>query len=434
MEMRRVLIVSPYFPPSNAADMQRIRMSLPFFKNFGWEAEVATVYEKNSKINQDHLLLESIPRNIKIYKVSAFNKKWTSKLGLGSLALRSFWFYFLKVNSLIKQNKYDLIYFSTTQFPVCILGAYWKHKFDIPFVIDMQDPWHSDFYQNKRKSERPSKYWFSSRLNKYLEPLAMKAVDGLISVSEAYIKTLECRYPHIRTIPTSTITFGAFEKDFGIAHKNSSLLKPAFQRMDGIIHLVYVGRGGNDMKDAIDILFLAFKKGLSTQPELFNKLRFHFIGTSYAPAGTGKPSIQPLATVLGISEYVEEQTDRISFYNSIKTLLEADALIVPGSNDHQYTASKIFPYILAKKPLLAIFHPKSSASDIIQECNAGTVVNLLEKEKGIEEIYRFLVELINNQLKQSKTNWVNFEPYSSENMTKKQCEVFDRVVRDRVAK
>ena len=412
--------------------MQRIRMSLTFFKNLSWEAEVVTVYEKKSEINQDYLLLESIPSDIKIHQVNAFNKKWTSKLGLGSLALRSFWFYFLKVNSLIKQNNYDLIYFSTTQFPICILGAYWKHKFNIPFVIDMQDPWHSDYYKNKPKSEQPPKYWFSYRLNKYLEPLAMKNVDGLISVSEAYIKTLQHRYPPTLAIPTSTITFGAFEKDFDIANRNTSLLKPAFKRKEGLIHLVYVGRGGNDMQDAIGILFMAFKKGLLEEPELFKKLRFHFIGTSYAANGKGKPSVQPLATDLGISEYVEEQTDRISFYSSIKTLLEADALMVLGSNDKQYTASKIFPYILAKKPLLAIFNPLSSASNIIKECNAGTVINLLEREKGIKEIFSFLLELIRNPFKDNKTNWANFTSFSAENMAMRQCELFDKVIGNRV--
>ena len=426
--MPRVLIISPYFPPSNAADMQRVRMSLSYFQLFGWIAEIVAVDHKHSNLVKDDLLLESVSQDTPVHLVQALSKKWTAKLGLGSIAIRSIWFYIQKVNILLKQNKYDLIYFSTTQFPVCILGAYWKHKFNIPFVIDMQDPWLSDYYQNKPKSEQPPKYWFSYRLNKYLEPIAMKKVDGLISVSEAYIKTLQQRYPQTRTIPTSTITFGAFEKDFDIANKNTSLLKPAFKRKEGLIHIVYVGRGGNDMQEAIGILFMAFKKGLLEEPELFKKLRFHFIGTSYAANGKGKPSVRPLATDLGISEYVEEQTDRISFYSSIKTLLETDALMVLGSNDQQYTASKIFPYILAKKPLLAIFNPLSSASNIIKECNAGTLINLLEREKGIKEVYCFLLELINNPLKVNKTNWANFTSYSAENMALRQCELFDKVI------
>jgi hypothetical protein len=184
----KVLIISPYFPPSNAADMQRIRTSLPYYEQFGWVAEVVCVNENYSNIHQDPLLLKSIPQQIKIHKIRALSKKWTSKLGLGSIALRSLWSYKTYVNQLLKNERFDLIYFSTTQFPICILGNYWKIRFGIPYVIDMQDPWHTDYYENKPKSERPKKYWFSYRLNKYLEPIAMKNADGLISVSADYIE------------------------------------------------------------------------------------------------------------------------------------------------------------------------------------------------------------------------------------------------------
>lgn len=217
--LKKVLIISPYFPPTNAADMQRIRISLPFFTEYGWEAEVVCVDKAYSDLSTDELLLQSLPSNLKVHYVKALSKKHTAKLGLGSIALRSLWYFKRKVNQLLRLNKYDLIYFSTTQFPVCILGAYWKNKFGIPYIIDMQDPWHSTYYQDKPKNERPAKYWFSYRLNEYLEPIAMKKVDGLISVSTAYIKTLQERYPNTKNIPTATITFGAFDKDLEIADK-----------------------------------------------------------------------------------------------------------------------------------------------------------------------------------------------------------------------
>lgn len=135
--MSRVLIISPYFPPDNAADMQRVRTSLPYFEKYGWIPEIVCVDGKYTDMSKDPLLLESIPKRIKIHKVKAFSKKNTSKFGLGSLALRSLWFYKSNVNRLLQSEKFDLIYFSTTQFPVCILGNYWKKKFNIPYVIDI---------------------------------------------------------------------------------------------------------------------------------------------------------------------------------------------------------------------------------------------------------------------------------------------------------
>ena len=121
--MKSVLIISPYFPPTNAADMQRIRMSLPYFRDLGWNAEIVTVDPAYSDLVIDSLLCEAIPDNTIIHLIKAFPKKWTGKFGLGSIALRSIGFYHQKVTRLLQQNKYDLVYFSTTQFPVCILGA-----------------------------------------------------------------------------------------------------------------------------------------------------------------------------------------------------------------------------------------------------------------------------------------------------------------------
>lgn len=409
--------------------MHRVRMSLPYFVDYDLNAEIVTVDEKYVDLIKDPLLSKGIPGNIKIHYVKALSKKWTSKLGLRSIALRSLWFYKRKVNQILKTNKFDLIYFSTTQFPVLILGTYWKKKFNIPFVIDMQDPWHSDYYEDKPKHEKPAKYWFSYRLNKYLEPIAMKNVDGLISVSQAYLDTLEDRYPCTKEIPKQVITFAAFEPDFDFVRNNKHLFASPYQSEEGCFNFVYVGRGGHDMKAALTLLFTAFKRGLIERPSLFEKIRFQFIGTSYATTGEGTKTIEPLAYELGISAYVNEQTDRIPYYQNIYTLAHADALLIVGSDDPQYTASKIYPYILANKPILSFFHPKSSATQIIQDCNAGVIIPLSDKEEhhSLQTTYQTLADFASFQYMQ-KTDWCAFEPYSAKNMAKQQTILFNKII------
>jgi hypothetical protein len=408
--------------------MQRVRMSLPYFKEFGWDAAVVVVDEKYSDVVQDELLIQSIPPGIKIYKIKALSKSLTSKVGLGSLALRSLWYYLKKVNQILKKEKYDLIYFSTTQFPLCILGAYWKKRFGIPYVIDMQDPWHSEYYQGKPKDQQPPKYWFSYRLHKYLEPIAMKQADGLISVSTDYINDLKNRYPEINNIPSATITFGAFEPDLKIAVDNQNKFDSILQ--SGFKNIVYVGRGGMDMQKAITPLFEALKKGLIEKSEIFIKLRFYFIGTSYAPAGKGKPTILPLAKKYGVDSAVIEITDRISYYHTLLTLQKADALFIPGSDDPKYTASKIYPYLLTEKPILAIFNEKSNAVDAIKECTSDAIVLTFNN---------YAPHLADNLL-QTLTDWANglfktislsekFKKYSSKNLTGNQVELFTRAIK-----
>ncbi|GGG97044.1 hypothetical protein GCM10007422_08660 [Pedobacter zeae] len=404
-------------------------MSVPFFENYGWIPEVVSVNPDFADCVKDPLLLKSIPKDIPVHIVKALPKNLTSKFGLGSIALRSLYYYRKKVNQLLKDKHFDLIYFSTTQFPILILGAYWRKKYGVPYVIDMQDPWHSEYYQAKPKNERPPKYWFSYRLNKFLEPIAMNSVSGLISVSQSYLDTLVLRYPHLISIPKKVITFGFFKADFDLIKENSDLFNITHHQEQGTYNFTYIGRGGIDMVDSLKLLFTAFKKGLTENADIFNKIRFNFIGTSYASKGKGIQSIMPIADEIGISRYVHEQTDRIAFYKSIDRLLKSDHLLIIGSNDAQYTASKIFPYILANKPLLALFNPKSSAGQIIKNCNAGTVFSLeSEQNTLIKQIYEYLFSAVTGQLKKLETDWLIFEAYSAENLTKSQVKLFNQII------
>ncbi|TCD07715.1 hypothetical protein EZ449_14375 [Pedobacter frigidisoli] len=405
--------------------MQRVRMSLPFYKDCGWEAEVVCVKEKYTDAVFDHLLSESIPKDIKIHYVNAFSKKWTSKFGLGSIALRSLFFYKTFVNKLLKKQKYDLIFFSTTQFPVCILGAYWKKKFNIPYIIDFQDPWFSDYYEDKPKFKRPKKYWFSYRLDKYLEPIAVKNVAGLMAVSQNYIDDLRYRYPHLNKIPAAVITFGGFNEDLKIASEHFEKLRIAFDNDPKYKHLVYVGRGGYDMQKSVGILLSAFKQGLEENFEIFSQIRFHFIGTSYAPLGQGDKTLFSVAEKLAVGGYVHEQTDRISFYESIYNLQCADALFIPGHEQAAYTASKIYPYILCEKPILAIFNVESSAAKTIMACNAGVVIDINSAGEEILKIQSFLTSLVSENIQPAETDWEQFEEFRAKPRTTQQCSFFN---------
>jgi hypothetical protein len=89
---KKLLIISPYFPPVNAADMQRVRMSLPYFAHFGWDAEVVTVAPEYSDMPKDALLQQSIPSAIAIHQVKALKQNMDIKIRTGqySPALASF--------------------------------------------------------------------------------------------------------------------------------------------------------------------------------------------------------------------------------------------------------------------------------------------------------------------------------------------------------
>ncbi len=424
--MKRVLIISPYFPPSNAADMQRVRVSLPYFKQFGWDPAVVTVDVRYSEMVKDELLMQSVPADCKVYKVEAFNSKITSKFGFGSLAFRAMWQYRKGVAKILRKEKFELVYFSTTQFPICILGPYWKRKFNVPYVIDMQDPWYSEYY--KDKSIKPPKYNLIYRLHKIMEAKAMKQTDGLISVSKYYIDDLKNRYSALKDVPSAVITFGAFEKDLQIADRNRKIFIPLLQPQ--FINVVYIGRGGADMHHAIQPAFEALKKGLTDHPETFSRLKFWFIGTSYASGGVAMPTILPLAEQYGVEASIVEITGRISYYHTLVTLQQADALFIPGSEDPKYTASKIYPYLLVKKPLLAIFNEKSSAAAILRQCaeHAEVLTFPANKDHLVNTLYKIFENWAGYNFK-GITLTTNFKNYSAEALTGAQTALFEQALR-----
>lgn len=425
--MKKVLIISPFFPPVNGADMHRVRQSISYYKENGWEAEVVVVDPNLIDIHKDKLLIKTLPRDIVVHKVKAFDAAITQKIGLGSIAYRSMYYYWKYVNNLLRKGKYDLIFFSTTAFQLCVLGRIWKSRFKVPYIIDMQDPWRSDYYLNLPKEKRPPKFWLSYRIDSFLESYSMHSVDGLMAVSQNYINVLLDRYPEIENIPTSVIPFAAYEKDLEVA-RNSELTNPFFNKNDGLIYMTYIGRGGHDMVIANRIILSAIKLGLSKY-DLFQKIRLYFIGTSYDVSENAEKTIYPIAVELGIQSQVVEITRRIPYFQSLKVLSDSDILMVPGSIDPSYTASKIYGYVWMKKPMVTIFRSESSVNEFMENVHAGLALKFnLEEEVVLQEK---LVEYIYKSLTQSeeiKIDKLAFEQYCSPAQVKKQVALFDKIV------
>ncbi|MBK9291144.1 MAG: glycosyltransferase [Bacteroidetes bacterium] len=428
--MKHVLVISPNFPPVNAADMHRIRQSLGYFEQFGWKATVVAVKPEFVEMGQDPLLVNTLPADAEVYYINAFRPQTTRKFGLGNLGYRSLLQYNSFCSRLIRKRKFDLVYFTTTQFPVMVLGRIWKRKFGLPFILDIQDPWRNDFYLDKPKHERPPKFFFAYRMDKYLEAFTMKRVDGIISVSPAYPKMLMERYARLKPEMFSVIPFGAAPIDFEVL-KQAELHNRLFDKDDGNIHCVYIGRGGHDMAFALKGIFGALKKGLEQQPELFGRIRMYFVGTSYAAEGLGQKTILPVAEAMGVAGQVTEITDRLPYFVALKTLSEAQMLVVPGSTDTQYTASKLYPYILANKPMLAVFNRQSSVVEVLRNTRAGEVVPFDNEEDTGQLADKVLAqwkEMISRLPYQPDTDWDAFEPYTAREATRRQVEFFNQIV------
>jgi hypothetical protein len=420
--LKNVLIVSPHFPPVDLPDMHRVRLSLPHFGEFGWQTSVLTVAPELVEGPREPRYAECLPGEDAIVLSGALPASWTRRAGLGNLGLRAFPFLYAAGSRLLARRSFDLVYFSTTVFTAVPLGRLWKRRFGVPFVVDMQDPWVNDYYRQHPDAARPPKFGIANRMHRVLEPWSMPAADGLIAVSASYIETLAARYPSLGQTPSMVLPFGAAPQDFaGLREPRANAI---FDPADGRIHAVYTGRGGEDMWTALRLLFTALQTGLRESRELFGRLRLHFIGTDYAPAGRARKSIEPLAQSMGVAEYVREHPQRIPYFDALQVLRDADMLLVAGSDDPQYTPSKLYPYILARKPLLAVLDARSGACETLRSTHAGRVVTFTEGA-SLLPVWR---ELLGDLSAAPPTDWQAFEQFTAREMTRRQCEFFERVV------
>jgi hypothetical protein len=428
--VKNVLIISPHFPPINAADMHRVRHSLPHFADHGWNPTVLAVDPDRVDGTREDLLLRTVPEAADVQHVGALDEDWTRWLGVGSPALRSLPHYAVAGSRIIRQEDVDLVYFSTTQFPIAVLGRLWKTLHDVPYVIDVQDPWLSDHHLDRPKSERPPKAWWAYQMHRVLEPIAMTSVDGIISVSDGYVDTLVERYDSVTRDRCRTIPFGAAGVDFDVLD-NVQIDNPFFEPEDDTINVAYVGRAGDDMDQAARGLFGALARGLDRHPDLFGRLQLYFIGTRYAPDGEGRPALAPIAREYGVDDHVTEQTDRIPYFQAMNVLREADMAVLLGSTDPQYTASKLYPYILAHRPLFAVFNEHSSVVHVLRETEAGAAATY-RTDTTPKRLSDAVLEAWTPMLRRlpyvPDTNWEAFQPYTAEAMTRRQVALFDRVV------
>lgn len=405
--------------------MQRVRISLPYYKEMGWEAEVITVDEKFIEGFRDELLNETIPGDIIIHKIKAWPVKFTRKLGLGSLSMRSFSHFKKKGTQLLKDKKFDLIFFSTTMFHVCALGRYWKKKFDVPFIIDLQDPWRNDFYLDKPRSDRPPKFWMAYTIHKYMEAYAMPYADGVMAVSQGYIDTVKKRYPLLKDVPAVVLPFGCSVNDFELV-KSKGVPPEIITRHANKIKVVYIGAVTKYFLPIIKAFFTAFNNTIIEKEQY----HFYFIGTNYTTGATCK-LVEALAGDMKMQHLVTEVPERISYFSAISTMMHADILFIPGSMDIDYNASKVYNNILAQRPIFSIFNKQSLVKDVIEKNNAGIVVGVHGNETEQELIN--LIEAKMELFKILHTQYVLpymdlFDLFAAKNKTQEQVSFFNEVI------
>lgn len=353
--MKRVLIVSPHFPPANAPDMQRVRVSLPYFVQAGWDVTVLTVDDPTPTAPLEPELEATVPAGVRIERVHCLSRRWTGWFGLNNVALRALPFLFRAGCRLLAGRRYDVVYFSTTMFIVLPFGRIWKMFYGVPYVIDLQDPWVSDYYDRPGVPRPPGgwKYSVAQALGRALEGWTMRGVSHLIVVSQKYLDVLRARYPELQAMPGTELPFGAPDPDLRVAAKRMASRAPLLP--PGGVRLAFAGALGPGMLVAVEVLFA----GLAAARQAGVPVSAHFFGTSYSSVNA-VPATLDLAARAGVAEWVHETPGRLRYFDALQVTLEADANLLFGSTDLAFTPSKTLALLATGRPVVALA-PSGSA-------------------------------------------------------------------------
>jgi hypothetical protein len=357
-------------------------MVLPFMKDAGWNCEVLAATPQSVSMPIDAWMEEGIPDDIPVHRVQPSGLRWAAVPGFGSLDVRALRVLRRTGDELLRSGRFDVVYFSTTAFGLHVLGPYWRRRHNVPFVMDYQDPWVTDYYRDHPDVIPPGgrlKYAVADCINRFREPRVLKHCSGITTVSEKYPKQLQQRYPFTSTLPATVLPFPGAPRDLQRVIADG-ITQQCFDPDDGREHWVYVGVSGPIMRHSLSALFAAIRSHTEEHSEFLERTRLHFIGTSYAAAGTADPVVLPIAQEFGLDCIVHEQTDRVAYSEATRCLVDADALLVPGSDEPGYNASKLFPYLLARKPTLVIFHRESPVHRLVSEVAGATLVGFRDEQ------------------------------------------------------
>jgi glycosyltransferase involved in cell wall biosynthesis len=400
--MPRVLMLSPHFPPDASAAAHRVRLLAPHLSSFGWEPTVVTVDPRDCEGRLDPELADLLPPELRVIRCRAWPPHVTRRFAVGDLGLRAYSGLRRASIDLLARERFDALFITIYPTYPALLGPLLKRRFRLPFVLDYQDPWIGAWGRTVGPglNGRPDR---KSRLARAvavrLEPRAVRAADAITAVSAETYEAVRRRYPGLEDTPCLAIPVGGDPRDFahlGTRRRGQGYFDPT----DGRAHVVCVGTllplGFETLRAVLGAAALLRDR----RPESYARVRFHFFGTSNQTDAGAAPRVLAVARELGVGDCVTEVAPRIGYLDALSVQTDATAILMIGSTEPHYTASKLYPGLFARRPVLAVFHETSSVVEILRRAGRPPAVRLVTYSdraragSRAEAIYTELVGLI----------------------------------------
>lgn len=430
--MKKVLILTYYWPPSGGGGVHRNLKYAKYFRDFGWEPVIYTAEDADYP-SIDESLFRDVPDNLEVVKhpiwepydlyrkmvgikkdkkiYSGFiseNKKMGFKQRLsiwirGNFFIpdaRKFWIRpsvkFLK--KYLEENPVDAVISSGPPHSMHLIGLGVKKATGLPWVADFRDPWTNiDFYDQLMLSG------WADRKHRRLERQVLEKSDQTVTVSWHWaddFKALGAPGIEVITNGFDTADF-EFEQspnpdEFSIAH---------------------IGSLNKDRNPPV--LWQALHELCAEIPGFREKLVIRLIGN----------------TDISVKSELEKLNlmDRADFqgYMPHKEVLKAQKgsqvlllLLNDTPNVLGVVPGKLFEYMASRRPILAIGPSNGDSARILTESEAGKVCGFAEKEVMKEAIREYFTAYQNGNL---SGNQSDIDRYSRRGVTGQMAEILNRI-------
>lgn len=138
----------------------------------------------------------------------------------------------------------------------------------------------------------------------------------------------------------------------------------------------------------------------------------------------------PLAVAEGVGDRVREVPRRLPYLEALSIQARSDAILILGSDESHYTASKVFGVLMSGRPYLSIFHRLSSSHEILTKTGGGIALSFNGKDDLValeQSIVDALVRLVAAPESVGRADPSAYAPYEACAVAARYAAIFERI-------
>ncbi|MBW2003222.1 MAG: glycosyltransferase [Deltaproteobacteria bacterium] len=375
---KRILIIAYYFPPLSGPGVQRPLKFVKYLPEFSWEVFVLTVKNPYWYYAHDPFLLQDVPSSVQIKRSVLIKVDIIGEL-FKRIGLRRLGYFFnkycllpdetigwlpsslVKAIQMIRTNNIRVVYTTSGPYSCHLIGYFISKLLNVRWIADFRDEWYDHpVLRHKYKN---------MEVHRILEKAVVKHCDCVMSAHPTITNNLKKRYYSINSNKFFTITNGYDEQDFKYIN---------VQRTNNILKIVHVGRIYGFTGRTINVFLEAISQLILEGRIKRDQISLMFVGMDDISF-----SRKVFGNVIQCIGYVSHR-------KSIDYLCQSDVALLVLDGKRDIYPGKLFEYLRARRPILAIVPENGITAKLILKAKAGIVVD----PKNIVEIKKSIIELI----------------------------------------